>query len=102
MAEMRYDENKENLRLPKNVRQIGKTQGQTKIYVEDYVITFINQLTESSPMEPKLAILLGLILTETFYGEIRDVLGLPLHRGLQGFRLCPGHGLEFQCGFFSQ
>lgn len=59
MAEMRYDENKENLRLPKNVRQIGKTQGQTKIYVEDYVITFINQLTESSPMEPKLAILLG-------------------------------------------
>lgn len=59
MVEMRYDENSGHLKLPKNIRQIGKTQGQTKIYVEDYVITFINQLAQISPMEPKLAILLG-------------------------------------------
>ena len=59
MVEIRYDESSGQLKLPKNIRQIGKTQGQTKIYVEDYVITFINRLAQISPMEPKLAILLG-------------------------------------------
>lgn len=59
MMEIRYDKSNGELKLPKNIRQIGKTQGQAKIYVEDYVITFLNQLAGESPMESKLAILLG-------------------------------------------
>lgn len=59
MVEIRYNESTGQLKLPKNIRQVGKSEGETKIYVEDYVITFLNQLAASSPMEEKLAILLG-------------------------------------------
>ena len=33
--------------LPKNVRQIGNVSDEPKIYVEDYVDTFLNQLKET-------------------------------------------------------
>lgn len=32
--------------LPKNVRQIGNVSDNPKIYVEDYVDTYLNQLRE--------------------------------------------------------
>ena len=32
--------------LPKNVRQIGNVSDSSKIYVEDYVDTFFNQLCD--------------------------------------------------------
>ena len=35
-----------NLKLPKNIRQIGEPGEKRKIYVEDYVITYINQLAK--------------------------------------------------------
>lgn len=31
--------------LPKNIRQIGSPVGHTKVYIEDYVITFLNSLS---------------------------------------------------------
>ena len=31
--------------LPKNIRQIGSPAGHTKVYIEDYVITFLNSLS---------------------------------------------------------
>ncbi|HBY71668.1 MAG TPA: peptidoglycan-binding protein, partial [Lachnospiraceae bacterium] len=31
-------------KMPKNIRQVGKVSGNRKIYVEDYVMTFIKQL----------------------------------------------------------
>ena len=34
--------------LPKNVRQIGNVCDEPKIYVEDYVDTFLGQLQEKS------------------------------------------------------
>ena len=34
--------------LPKNVRQIGNVSDSSKIYVEDYVDTFFNQLDRKS------------------------------------------------------
>ena len=53
MIEVIYNENPEDkskgktsLRLPKNIRQIGNTEEDFKIYIEDYVVTFLNQLTE--------------------------------------------------------
>lgn len=45
MIEIKYDESKNNLKLPKNIRQIGKPGDKTRIYIEDYVVTYINQMT---------------------------------------------------------
>ena len=39
-------ENNQEWKLPKNVRQIGEGSGEKKIYVEDYVITYLNRLTQ--------------------------------------------------------
>ena len=38
--------------LPKNVRQIGNVSDSSKIYVEDYVDTFFNQLCEKADQKP--------------------------------------------------
>lgn len=69
MVEVKYDENSQNLKLPKNIRQVGQTEGKVRIYVEDYVVTFLNQLAQDSPMEEKLAILLGetLVQEDNYY-----------------------------------
>ncbi len=48
MIEIKYDESKNNLKLPKNIRQIGKPGDKTRIYIEDYVVTYINQMTRGS------------------------------------------------------
>ena len=36
----------QGIRLPKNIRQVGTPQGGRRIYVEDYVITYLNQLAK--------------------------------------------------------
>ena len=59
MIEMKYDEEKNNLKLPKNIRQVGKPGEKIKIYVEDYVITYINQIARESADQQRLAVLLG-------------------------------------------
>lgn len=55
-------ENNQEWKLPKNVRQIGDGSGETKIYVEDYVVTYLNQLAEKDGA--KKAILLGEVKTQ--------------------------------------
>lgn len=55
-------ENSQEWKLPKNIRQIGEGSGEKKIYVEDYVITYLNQLVEKE--EPGKAILLGEVREE--------------------------------------
>lgn len=45
--------------LPKNVRQIGNVSDTPKIYVEDYVDTFLTQLCEKVVEEPIGAFLIG-------------------------------------------
>ena len=45
--------------FPKNVRQIGNVCDSPKIYVEDYVDTFLNQLCDKMEEEPKGAFLIG-------------------------------------------
>lgn len=66
MIEVIYNENSEDKkdrvkspRLPKNIRQIGSTGENFKIYVEDYVVTFLNQLTEKDLSKTRVAILMG-------------------------------------------
>ena len=48
--------------LPKNVRQIGNVSGNPKIYVEDYVDTYLNQLREKAKEQPVGVILVGEVL----------------------------------------
>jgi len=50
--------------LPKNVRQIGNVSDSSKIYVEDYVDTFFNQLCEKAETEMAGAFLVGEIVQE--------------------------------------
>ena len=45
--------------LPKNVRQIGNVCDEPKIYVEDYVDTFLGQLQEKAMEKPVAAALAG-------------------------------------------
>lgn len=49
--------------LPKNVRQIGNVCDEPKIYVEDYVETFLGQLQEKAMERPVVAALAGEITT---------------------------------------
>lgn len=48
-----------SFKMPKNIRQIGKGNTLKKIYVEDYVMTFIKQLTGSEYAGCKVAVLVG-------------------------------------------
>ena len=48
--------------LPKNVRQIGNVSDNPKIYVEDYVDTYLNQLREKAKEQPDGEILVGEVL----------------------------------------
>lgn len=47
------------IRLPKNIRQVGTPKGGRRIYVEDYVITYLNQLAKPGNTYARGAILLG-------------------------------------------
>lgn len=63
--------------LPKNIRQIGNVSDTSKIYVEDYVDTFFNQLCDKAEQFPIGAFLIGEIVEEAeeeyiyIYGAIR-------------------------------
>lgn len=63
--------------LPKNIRQIGNVSDTSKIYVEDYVDTFFNQLCDKAEQFPIGAFLIGEIVQEAeeeyiyIYGAIR-------------------------------
>ena len=50
--------------FPKNVRQIGNVSDEPKIYVEDYVDTYLNQLKEKAAKEPVMAVLAGEIVAQ--------------------------------------
>ena len=48
-----------SFKMPKNVRQIGNNSSDKKIYVEDYVMTFIRQLAGDNYSSSKTAVLVG-------------------------------------------
>lgn len=51
-------------KIPKNVKQIGNVSDSLKIYVEDYVDTYLNQLCEKEAENPVGAFLIGDIVKE--------------------------------------
>ncbi|MDL2248228.1 LysM peptidoglycan-binding domain-containing protein [Tyzzerella sp. OttesenSCG-928-J15] len=53
----------DNFELPTNIKQIGTIDKGLRIYVEDYVFTFVQQFTQSGGNEERLAILVGRFLT---------------------------------------
>ena len=56
--------------IPKNVRQIGNVSDSSKIYVEDYVDTYFNQLCDKANQEMVGAFLIG----ETVQDEEQDYI----------------------------
>lgn len=46
-------------KIPKNIRQIGGIEDWIKVYVEDYVVTYIHRLKAQGSAEGKCGILLG-------------------------------------------
>lgn len=49
-------------RMPKNIRQIGQSDASRKIYIEDYVMTYVRQLAMKDYSNYKVAVLLGQII----------------------------------------
>lgn len=47
------------VKLPKNIRQIGNPQGNRRIYIEDYVVTYLNYIARPGSTQARGAILLG-------------------------------------------
>lgn len=47
------------LALPKNIRQIGEPEGNRKIYIEDYVMTYLKQFAKEEVTRCRGGILLG-------------------------------------------
>lgn len=45
--------------IPKNIRQIGNPQGEQKIYIEDYVVSYINKIARPENIYSRGAILVG-------------------------------------------
>ncbi len=48
-----------SFKMPKNIRQVGKSNAARKIYVEDYVMSFIKQLAGEDYSRYKVAVLVG-------------------------------------------
>lgn len=55
-------------KLPKNIRQVGDGSKEKKLYVEDYVVTYLNRLSEQK--ESAKAILLGSVKEKNLYPYI--------------------------------
>ena len=47
------------LDLPKNVQQIGEPEENRKIYIEDYVITYLKRFAKEEALSSRMAVLLG-------------------------------------------
>lgn len=89
MIEIIYDKDKENnsidaeyeskdklkdntlgVKLPKNIRQVGTPSGNKRIYIEDYVVTYLNYISRPGSTHARGAVLLG----EVKKMEIGDVV----------------------------
>ncbi len=83
MIEVIYDKSKDTeengagenavsigLKLPKNIRQIGSPSGNKRIYIEDYVVTYLNYIARPGSTCARGAILLG----ETKKSDIGDII----------------------------
>ena len=49
----------QNIKRPKNIKQIGDMHSNKKIYIEDYVFTYINSIAYEDPDKLRVGVLLG-------------------------------------------
>lgn len=63
-------QNNNNISLPKNIKQMGNIDENLKIYMEDYVFTFLQQYSKSCNNEERIAVLIG----ESYNIDGNDVL----------------------------
>lgn len=61
-------ETEKEWKLPKNTRQIGEEIGEKKLYVEDYVVTYLNRLANEKDVAR--AILIGTVREQNLYPYI--------------------------------
>lgn len=64
------NETAENIKLPKNIRQIGNPCGNKRIYIEDYVVTYLNYISRPGSTHARGAILLG----EMKHSQVGDIV----------------------------
>ena len=62
--EMMRSSDRVKYELPKNIRQVGNAPGNYKIYVEDYVMTYLRRIASPGNMNCRGAILLGKVYDE--------------------------------------
>lgn len=81
MIEIVYNkenQNEENIfstmELPKNIRQIGISKGNRRIYIEDYVMTYLKQLANPNSSYARGAILVGECVKNE-YGSVVFISG---------------------------
>ena len=85
MIEFVYRENSKeagperNIELPNNVRQMGDPEDKRKIYIEDYVLTYLRRLAGEEVLNSRVAILLG-------HSERMDGLPYLFIRGAVGLK----------------
>ena len=75
-----------DITIPRNVRQMGEPEETRKIYVEDYVVTYLRQYAKEEIQNPRAAILLGNTREQegVLYLFIRSALELPESIGEDG------------------
>ena len=61
-------ETEKEWKLPKNTRQIGEEIGEKRLYVEDYVVTYLNRLANEKDVAR--AILIGTVKEQNLYPYI--------------------------------
>lgn len=66
----RDDRSSRGLKMPKNIRQIGNPSGNKRIYIEDYVVTYLNYIARPGSTHARGAILLGTLE----HSEVGDVI----------------------------
>ena len=64
--EEKYDREK----LPRNIRQIGSPSLNKRIYIEDYVVTYLNYISRPGSTQARGAILLG----ECSHTDLGDII----------------------------
>ncbi len=64
MIETIQNNQKNNVvKLPKNIRQVGPVDGDKRIYIEDYVMTYMKQIATRTHGNYQVAVLLGQVQT---------------------------------------
>lgn len=68
--------NEEYFCVPKNIRQIGEVPQDTKIYLEDYVYTYLTSDWDKEETKGRIAVLLGTSnwKNDTFYGFVKSAV----------------------------